>query len=289
MGNKQKQQNLKKLQREIEMYESTATTTMTKRAKGRVSLVDFLLWLLILFFAAVGVGIAFLLATGKWDATMDSLTSPKDNGNKQVAQGIALLQPTPNAGQEYIDATYFIGDSNTVRIGQFGLVDEWQIAAKQGLGIGGVVDDAIFYLDDEQSYTILQAVMQQQPSRILLTFGTNDIGNGATPESFAAQYQDVIRQLRTAIPHSIIVVNSIPPISQNNSYPKLSREEIDAFNSALLDICCQENVAFLNSQEALAGEDGYAKEGLTEADGVHYTKQGLQQLLAYYQTHAFLP
>ena len=46
----------------------------------------------------------------------------------------ALLTETADAGTEYLDSTLFLGDSNTVRLYNNGLISLQQFCAKEGIG-----------------------------------------------------------------------------------------------------------------------------------------------------------
>ena len=55
--------------------------------------------------------------------------------------GDAVLGSTDDAGKAYIDETIFVGDSNTYRYFQYGLLDLDQVVAVEGLGIQNFTTD----------------------------------------------------------------------------------------------------------------------------------------------------
>ena len=55
----------------------------------------------------------------------------------------ALLTETPDAGEEYLAQTLFLGDSNTVRLYNNGLVSLQQFCAKEGIGLHSALQEGI--------------------------------------------------------------------------------------------------------------------------------------------------
>ncbi|MFV0413089.1 MAG: SGNH/GDSL hydrolase family protein [Oscillospiraceae bacterium] len=197
-----------------------------------------------------------------------------------------VLTETPDAGQQYLAETVFVGDSNTVRLYRQQVLSQAQCMGKEGISVDAVPSLAFVQVSGRAAlYTVPEALALVQPRWVVLTFGTNSIGNVGL-EAFTAQYRAAIAAIRQAYSGCDIIVNSIPPIAQQNSYPKLSTAEIQAYNDALLALCGQEKVYFLNSFEALAAEDGYAKQGYMLEDGIHLTQTALQAMVGYVRTHA---
>lgn len=89
----------------------------------------------------------------------------------------ALLAETGDAGTEYQDSTLFLGDSNTVRLYNNGLISLQQFCAKEGIGTQVALNEGIVtFKKDSSHYTIPQAVAMMKPRRVVMTFGTNDTG-----------------------------------------------------------------------------------------------------------------
>ena len=89
----------------------------------------------------------------------------------------ALLTETADAGSEYQDSTLFLGDSNTVRLYNNGLISLQQFCAREGIGTQVALNEGIVtFKGDNNHYTIAQAVAKMKPRRVVMTFGTNDTG-----------------------------------------------------------------------------------------------------------------
>ncbi len=242
------------------------------------------IWTLLIIFALLFAALIFLL----WQNGTISRFIGGGQGTRTVEFGPGLaLGETQDAGNAYIEETLFLGDSNTVRLSLMGAVPEEQVLAQSGIGIGAVDTLELVQIEGHSGrYTILQAVEIIRPDRVLMAFGSNDVGN-TTPEAFTQQYADAIAALRRASPDTHIVISAIPPVLEYSSYPKLTREEILKFNDALLNMCIEIGVAFLDSHEELSAPDGFAHPEYMEADGIHLTQQGVLAWMDYYREHAY--
>ena len=171
----------------------------------------------------------------------------------------ALLTGTADAGDAYQEQTLFIGDSNT-----------------------GIVT----LRRDDNRYTIAQAVAKMKPRRVVIMLGTND--NGMNTEDFISNYTALVQAIQASYPYTDIIVNTVPPVPSNHSnYPNMDQTRIDDFNMALLTMCEQLGVKFLNSAEALKDANGYGNVDYYQSGDIHLKPAGLKVLLKYLRTHAY--
>ena len=198
----------------------------------------------------------------------------------------ALLTETADAGTDYLNDTLFLGDSNTVRLYNNGLISLQQFCAKEGIGTQVALNEGIVtFKKDSNHYTIPQAVAMMKPRRVVMTFGTND--TGMEVPDFIAHYTALIQAIQQSYPYTDIIVNTVPPVPVNHSnYPHMDQAKIDDFNMALLDMCEQLGVRFLNSAEALKGSDGYGIADYYTNGDIHLKSAGLKAVLNYLRTHA---
>lgn len=198
----------------------------------------------------------------------------------------ALLTETADAGTDYLNDTLFLGDSNTVRLYNNGLISLQQFCAKEGIGTQVALSEGIVtFKKDSNHYTIPQAVAMMKPRRVVMTFGTND--TGMEVPDFIAHYTALIQAIQQSYPYTDIIVNTVPPVPVDHSnYPHMDQAKIDDFNMALLDLCEQLGVRFLNSAEALKGSDGYGIADYYTSGDIHLKSAGLKAVLNYLRTHA---
>lgn len=215
-------------------------------------------------------------------------TPGKDlSGHYQIDNtSAALLTETADAGTDYLNNTLFLGDSNTVRLYNNGLISLQQFCAKEGIGTQVALSEGIVtFKKDPNHYTIPQAVAMMKPRRVVMTFGTND--TGMEVPDFIAHYTALIQAIQQSYPYTDIIVNTVPPVPADHSnYPHMDQAKIDDFNMALLALCEQLGVRFLNSAEALKGSDGYGIADYYTSGDIHLKSAGLKAVLKYLRTHA---
>lgn len=215
-------------------------------------------------------------------------TPGKDlSGHYQIDNtSAALLTETADAGTDYLNNTLFLGDSNTVRLYNNGLISLQQFCAKEGIGTQVALSEGIVtFKRDPNHYTIPQAVAMMKPRRVVMTFGTND--TGMEVPDFIAHYTALIQAIQQSYPYTDIIVNTVPPVPADHSnYPHMDQAKIDDFNMALLGMCEQLGVRFLNSAEALKGSDGYGIADYYTSGDIHLKSAGLKAVLNYLRTHA---
>lgn len=199
----------------------------------------------------------------------------------------ALLAQTVDAGSSYQDETLFLGDSNTVRLYANALISLQQFCAKEGIGTAAALNEKIVaFKNDDDLYTIAQAVAKMKPRRVVLTFGTND--TGMETEEFIQNYKALVQAIQESYPYTDIIVNTIPPIPADHAnYPGMDQTKIDDFNMALLTMCEEMGIKFLNSAEALKDETGYGNADYYQTNDIHLKPAGLKVMLSYLRTHAY--
>lgn len=199
----------------------------------------------------------------------------------------ALLPEAADAGEDYQKETLFIGDSNTVRLYANGLISLQQFCAKEGIGTHAALTEGIVtFKKDNNSYTIAQAVAKMKPRRVVIMLGTND--SGMAVEEFINNYTALVQAIQESYPYTDIIVNTVPPVPANHAnYPNMDQTKIDDFNMALLSMCEQMGLKFLNSAEALKDANGYGREDYYQTGDIHLKPVGLKAMLSYLRTHAY--
>lgn len=200
-----------------------------------------------------------------------------------------ILGESEDAGQEYIDETLFIGDSNTARMMSYGFTTLDNDIGIISMGIQMVPTKACVYFKGYSNpVTIPEAVKIMQPRRIIITFGTNNT-IGWTAETLVQQYKTALEKIHDAYPYADIIINSIPPVHQYRDNPNITMQTIDKFNLALADMAQELGYKFLNSAEVLKDEKtGFAKWDYTISDGIHLNKDAMEAMFTYFRTHSYI-
>ena len=88
-----------------------------------------------------------------------------------------------------------------------------------------------------------------KPRRVVIMLGTNDTGMAV--EDFISNYKQLVQAIQTSYPYTDIIVNTVPPVPADHSnYPNMDQTRIDDFNMALLSMCEEMGLKFLNTAEA---------------------------------------
>lgn len=266
------------------VYESSAYDPNSPvRKKPRKNVGGWILLGIIVVLALVAAFLVYMLVTGK-------LAIGGGGGTKAPAlpDGNPVLAQTEDAGQQYVDETLFIGDSNTVRYRMYSLVDPSMVAAKESIGAADLVNDSFIEVTgQDEPLSIAKTMGLVQPTRMLVMVGTNDVGN-RTAEDFTGQYEAAIKELQKQAPKADIVIAAIPPVDESYAAYDIGNQAIQEYNAALKEMCGRLGVPYLDTWEALSDGNSQAIAGYTD-DGLHLTQDALTALLQHYRTHAWNP
>lgn len=198
-----------------------------------------------------------------------------------------ILAETEDAGQDYIDETLFIGDSNTARYMSYG-----HVTLKNGIGVIGMNSRQITSLrsvkfkQNSELITIRRAIPIMQPKRVIFAFGTNDVSGGV--KSYIESYEKAIKKCYDEYPYFDIIISAVPPVDRYRDYNNITMQGIDKFNAALVEMCERNDWKFLNTTEVLKDkETGFCKTDYTIYDGIHLSKEGVDVVFDYIRTHAW--
>ena len=231
-----------------------------------------------------GYDLGSIVQESGYDATKNTIDQGKFSAT--------VLPETEDAGQEYIDTTLFLGDSNTARMYRmFDYCSYDNAIGSVGMSARSLQKYACVKFSGYGSYvTMPQAVALMQPRRVIVTFGTNDLDPDYSAASFAESYRAGLQAIADAYPAADIIVNAIPPLGRSHSNASLTQSQVDEYNKAIVEMCDANGWKFLNSAEVLKdAATGYAKEGYVESsDGIHLTRAAMDALFTYIRTHSYI-
>lgn len=208
-----------------------------------------------------------------------------------------VLPQTEDAGRSYTDETLFIGDSNTVRYTMYADETDTPFASiGNSIGVVSMGAGAITTLKCEKfkgsstMYTVPEAVAMLKPRRIIICYGTNNLGGSSTDATnYITTYLQGLKAIEAAWPYCDIIVSAIPPLDKQRENTNLTMTQVDAYNAALVQMCEENGYKFLNSAEVLRDNTtGWAKADYTLSDGVHLSKTAVTAYFTYVRTHAYI-
>lgn len=203
-----------------------------------------------------------------------------------------ILEESEDAGQEYVDETLFLGDSNTARMYRmFDYCTYDNAIGSVGMSARSLATYECVKFQGISGYkTMPEAVAIMQPRRVIITFGTNDLSPSNSTDNFIQSYEKGIKAVQEAYPSVDIIINSIPPLGKQHSNESLTQTQVDEYNQAIVQMCQDNDWKFLNSAEVLKDSStGFAKSGYVESsDGIHLTRAAMDALFTYIRTHSYI-
>lgn len=210
-------------------------------------------------------------------------TKNKSEKEKSLESNIKEVEETPVSKDEEViekkedngDKSYnykeifkdslFIGDSITDSLSAYEVLDERNVIAKLGLTAVGAQKEVI-------------NIGEGNFSKVYILFGMNDILMGISDEKFTQNYMDLIHIIQKKLPNADIYVQSILPVSPKvqNKKTALNNLKIKEFNSALVRMCKDEGINYIDLKPLLIG-----KESLREPDGIHLKYAFYKEWLNY--------
>lgn len=222
-----------------------------------------------------------MLGAGKGNKTeYDSSLYPVDTSLD------AVLKEATSSDSAYASTIVYVGDEYTASLKSSGQITLNQYLGKEGLAVSKALQEYCVYFEgDSNSYTIPQALAKMKPRRIVVTLGTNDLSSGLTADAFVQDYKHMLEGFSTAYSYCDILVNAIPPVTEDSENAAANQLLIDQYNQALAAMCNDAGYKFLNSSEVLKDETGFADASFIS--GKSYTTNGAKELVNYITSHAY--
>lgn len=182
-------------------------------------------------------------------------------------------------GEDYFNDALFIGDSRTVGLASYaGFPEETDFWAVTSTTIHQIFEKPkkIAELDDGRKVTVEEALREKQYGKIYIMLGINELGRGTTG-SFFTTYAEAVNQIRLLQPNAVIFIQGIMRVSSEKSGtdPVFNNERINERNSALSMMANQQDIFYLEINDAVCDETG----GLVSA----YTYDQIHLKAKYYQ------
>lgn len=187
---------------------------------------------------------------------------------------------------EYFSGALFVGDSLTTGISLYHVMDNAQVIASTGLNPNTILSKPIIRDAQGTLHTVLEAMSGSKPDKIYVELGVNGLA-WISLEDFTARYEELIDAIRSQHPDALLYVQSILPVTREKSLGEngiYSNEKIDAYNTALMNLCEEKGVAYLNLAEAFKESDGALAPGASP-DGIHFGADYYERWMNYLKTH----
>ena len=200
----------------------------------------------------------------------------------------ALPQNPKKVGKAYFDDALFFGDSLSVGIQLYGIMDNAGVLAFQGINpISINTQQVVNVNNDGNRVTMLEAAKTLYPdkTKIYIMLGGN--GLGLDEESFISGYKTFVQSIRQEYPAAKIFIQSITPVTDNAHlvYPSVSNEKINRYNLLVMELARDEKVYFVDVAVALMNDEGKLPTAASPNDGMHVGPEYYYKWLDYLMSH----
>lgn len=183
----------------------------------------------------------------------------------------------------YFENTAFLGDSRT---------EGFQLYS--GLKTGayyhavGATVESVFTKDvetDAGKMPLLDAMADETYDKIYVMLGVNELGWNGT-EIYHNQYAKLIDRLREDHPDSLVVLQTLIPVSAKQEAKKtyVNNTRIAAYNGVIRQLAEEKQCPYVDVASAMTDENGCLRSEWT-SDGVHLNTKGCKAWLEYLRTH----
>ena len=194
--------------------------------------------------------------------------------------------PVPEGGpveDTYFENTAFLGDSRTQGFQLYsGLKTGTYYTA-----VGATVESVFTKKVDTEAgkMPLLDAMAKQEFDKIYVMLGVNELGWNGT-EIYHNQYAKLIDRLREDHPDSLVVLQTLIPVSAKQEAQKsyVNNTRIAAYNEVIRQLAEEKQCPYVDVAAAMTDEQGCLRSDWT-SDGVHLNTKGCKAWLEYLRTH----
>lgn len=197
-----------------------------------------------------------------------------------------IIKETTDGGEDYTNQFVFAGDSMALYYVINGAIPGTKLWHQISITSATALTSPIYINHIDTEKTFVENFQEKKPEKVLFTLGTNSVAT-MTSEYFIEKYKELITQIKKVSPNTLLIVQSIPPVSKSNDDNGygLNNDKINKFNYYIAKMCSELNISFLYSAPSMKDEFGQCKEGYCLDDGAHPSSLGTQALMKYMQTH----
>ncbi len=224
----------------------------------------------------------------------DSGTVLEDNQENDAYKVETIVPKTISVNDSYFEDALFIGDSILKGFKSFASPYPDNVIAELNAGLDQIfLNKDIYFTSPTIQTTLWKAIDEviedvgHEPSKIYVMLGTNGIP-GYENEKSIGFYEDLIIKLKEKFSDEVIYICAVTPITSELSEqrsPDFTSSKLDDFNNKLFELCKNQSVYFLQTDEDLKDSSGNLSSEYDAGDGMHLNKAGHTVLLEYFKTH----
>lgn len=264
---------------------------ISKFVKDPIKLTKRLIYVLIALVCILLISMSLLLICG----VRNVFTEPQPTYIAPDFSGSpALLTNTLDFGDHYTDSTIFLGDYTTARLLELDLLSGGRASYQVWSGENGDIPldsnikNTSIYIADNGTCKPLSVILEERrPQRIIITLGISNGVSYCDKDKFMSYYQSVIDIIKEHSPETIIILQSIFPITQKaeKQNPAISNDRIDRANTWICELAEKNGIHFLYTASILKDSNGFLLGEYAFEDGLNLDDIGYKTVLKYIRTH----
>lgn len=165
-------------------------------------------------------------------------------------------------------AIVFLGDSITFR-------SEWrEFFPNENVinrGIGGDTTEGV--------YNRLDRILENDPNKIFLMIGINDILQGRKIDEISKNYKSILEKIKSSSPKTQVYIQSVLPVNNAINGKRVNNKDVMNLNERIKELATQSGYEFLDIYSVLS-ENNQLPEKFT-VDGIHLTGEAYKEWVNY--------
>jgi len=197
------------------------------------------------------------IGSSKVPSSSISVVSKSSSSSKSsLPSSSSKVAAVPGDYSYLIDAV-FIGDSLTSGIKEYSITKNAGVFSTNGMSTAQVMNTKVTL--NSVNMPLTDALATIKPAKVYILLGSNDVV-WMKQAPYITNYGNLIDAVIKSLPNATIYIQSIFPVTaayeKENIKDNLNNEKINIYNQALLNLCSNKNVKYLDVASVLKGSDG---------------------------------
>ena len=204
----------------------------------------------------------------------------------------AALPESGDAGEEYIDSIYFLGDKalnalkdESMLTGADASKQVWVPA--EGRLLMQELADTTYRSPVTGNNAPAADIAKVNTPAVIVIFPSPDNANMVDKDEMIASYTTLIQAIQEQSPDTKIILSSLTPLAASYEFEDLTNEIIEEINTWIASAAEQNGVRYLDAYMGLLNPQGYLSEEFHDGDSMHLNADGMGVWLDYVRTHAW--
>ena len=204
----------------------------------------------------------------------------------------AQLPQTADAGAEYIDGIFFLGDQTLGILKDQGMLTGADASKQVWVPSDGrlplqALDTTLYHSPVTGNNAPAADIALVNKPAIILIWASPDNANMASRDEVIAGYTALVSAITEQSPETKVILCGLTPLAASYQYEDVTNEKIEEINGWIADAAAQAGARYLSAYDGLLNSQGYLSEEYHDGDAMHLNAAGLEVWLEYIRTHAW--